>query len=529
MASSTLHDLNQRYVRLTDRSRSQWTFYQFLQGLFKHLRGTTCPLEIDFNTLFANLREVPAQLGSPDSTKADRVLATLSSRLDDNAKRLLEIDAEIPPSLLRRFFDRLRTQDEKVLLAIVKFYLDNRDVTQDILDKLDILFTRLAEIPRGDGTSLPREKHELERIIHALLQSREGPRTSDQEIEILLAALADLKSEVLASRSFTELVGGGALDRFRTLKRRLGVTILHPTLLPALLLTTVAIKNRFHEMWQDEETSLLEDTNRVRELQRQLEVQPELLTAELREAFEVFTAVQKRFENGRQEESVRREDALELRLTLNRILEQFDRANPSREGLGFAPLGFEDIQPAREAEDAGRPDDGQGDNLEAIADPLLQEYLNKIVFSLELVGRERSPVESARAKELSTLRLEPWEIEACQSLQRGRHRTGTLAAERTRLLILAAALRVRMDEEAFEIDRLQRRGSEHLVDLLDAASQSLQRAAEYERRFGWFLDDAMYRGDTERIEPLHRSRFRLLQSYSSLWLIHNDRGGLSPF
>ena len=49
MATSALHDLNQRYVRLTDRSRSQWTFYQFLQGLFKHLRGSECPVEIDFN------------------------------------------------------------------------------------------------------------------------------------------------------------------------------------------------------------------------------------------------------------------------------------------------------------------------------------------------------------------------------------------------------------------------------------------------------------------------------------------------
>jgi hypothetical protein len=37
MSSIGLHELNQRYVRLTDRSRSQWTFYQYLQGLFKHL------------------------------------------------------------------------------------------------------------------------------------------------------------------------------------------------------------------------------------------------------------------------------------------------------------------------------------------------------------------------------------------------------------------------------------------------------------------------------------------------------------
>jgi hypothetical protein len=520
MATSALHDLNQRYVRLTDRSRSQWTFYQFLQGLFKHLRGSECPVEIDFNGLFAQLRDVPAQLGVPDTSKAERLLAALSARLDEHARKLLEVDAEIPPSLLRRFFDRLRTQDEKVLMAIIKFYLDCRELSQDILDKVDILFTRLAEIPRGDGTSLPRERHELERIVQSLLQGRDLPRTPDQEIEILVAALADMKSEVLSARSFTELVGGGALDRFRSLKRRLGVSILHPGLLPILLQTTVGIKNRFHELWQDEQESLLQDTSRVFELQRQME---------LRDAFETFAAVRRRFETGRQEESVRREDALELRLTLNRILEQFDRANPTSQARPFSHAGFEEIQDANEVQEASPAPAESGEDLSAFSDPLLHEYLNKIVFALDLVGRDRPPSESARAKELTTLRLESWEVEACQALQRGRFASGTLAAERSRLLLLAAALRVRMDEEAFEIDRLQRRGSEHLVDLLDAASQSLQRAAEYDRRFNWVLEDALYRGDTELIEHLHRSRFRLLQSYSGLWLIHSDRGGLSPF
>jgi hypothetical protein len=108
-------------------------------------------------------------------------------------------------------------------------------------------------------------------------------------------------------------------------------------------------------------------------------------------------------------------------------------------------------------------------------------------------------------------------------------RPGTLLAERDRLLLDAAALRVRMDEEAREIDRLQRRGSDRLGDLLERATQSLQRATELERRFQWFIDDALYRGDTKPLEGLYRSRFRLLRAHSGLWLIHNERGGTSPY
>lgn len=531
MATVAMHDLNQRYVRLADRSRSQWTFYQFLQGLFKHLRGASCPLEIDFNALFNALREIPDTLGVSDTSRAEKALVTISAKLEDQAKKLLTVDADIPPSLLRRFFDRLRTQDEKVLLAIIKFYLDVKEPSQDILDKLDILFTRLSEIPRGDGTSLAREKHELERIVQPLLQARELPRTSEQEIGILLTALSDLKSEVVSSRSFTELVGGGSLDRFRSLKRRLGPSFLHPALLPPLLQTTVTIKNRFHDLWQEEQASLLEDTSRVRELQRQLESQPELMSNELREAFEAFAAVRQRFDRGREEESVRREDALELRLTLNRILEQFDKGYPSAGGQrGFGGHGFETIEQATEVEDSGgEPGRSTDETVDLVSDPLIQEYVSKLVFALELVGTDRSPSDAAHAKELVTLRLEPWEIEACQNIGKGRLAPGSLAAERGRLFLQAAALRVRMDEEAREIDRLQRRESEHLVDQIERATQSLHRAAEYERRFTWLIDDALYRGDTEPLEKLHRSRFRLLQSYSSLWLIHNERGGISPF
>ena len=86
-----------------------------------------------------------------------------------------------------------------------------------------------------------------------------------------------------------------------------------------------------------------------------------------------------------------------------------------------------------------------------------------------------------------------------------------------------------MDEEAREIDRLQKRGSERLAEVLERGSQSLQRAGEMERRFQWFIDDALYRGDTEFLLHLYRSRFRLLRAYSGLWLVHNERGGISPF
>jgi hypothetical protein len=534
MSSIGLHELNQRYVRLTDRSRSQWTFYQYLQGLFKHLFNSQCPIEIDFPSLFNDLRQLGAGLGHSETSRTDRSISSLNSKLDSQARRLLQVDEELPPSLLRRFFDRLRNQDEKVLLAILKFYLDGSHTSEDSLDKLDILFTRLAEIPREDHGTLVRERHEIERLVQPLLQNRPSLGTAEQEVEILLHALADLRGEVLGCRSFTDLVAGGALDRFRSLKRRLGENMLHPRLLPVVLETTVAIKNRFRELWEDEETALMADTNKVRELQKQLAGNPEMATPELRELLEVFATAQQRFDEGRQTENLRREDALKLRMTLNRILEQFDMSQFAAQPQPSAAIEEEQETPSpwetsKQLPPALAAADVQPLSAGLRTDPLLQEYVSKIMFALELVGNERAADEAVTAKELGHLRLEPFEVEACRELLDGRAAPGSVPGERAKHVLQAAALRIRLDDEAREIDRLQKRGSDRFPEALERASQSLQRAAEFDRRFGWLIEDALYRGDTEHLEKLYRCRFRLLRAYSGLWLIHNERGGISPY
>jgi hypothetical protein len=531
MSAIGLHELNQRYIRLTDRSRSQWTFYQYLQGLFKHLYNSQCPIEFDFPTLFNELRQVGSELGHPETARTERAISALNAKLDGQARRLVELDEQIPPSLLRRFFDRLRNQDEKVLLAIVKFYIDAGRTSEDTLDKLDVLFTRLAEIPREDQGSLARERHEIERLVQPLLQYRPALKTSDREIDILLHALADIKGEAIGCRSFTELVGGGALDRYRTFKRRLGENMLHPRLLPVLLEATVAIKNKFRQLWEDEETALMADTNKVRELEKQIAAAPEMAGPELRELLEVFASAQQRFDEGRQAENLRREDALKLRLTLNRILEQFDISQQAVPSMAAEPQVASPSPWETSKQVAPTPAaSGAADLAPGLQPgPLLQEYVSKIIFALELVGRERPAVDAVNAKELAHLRLEPCEVEACRELLDAGAGARSLNAERDTLLVQAAALRIRLDDEAREIDRLQRRGSEHFPEALERASQSLQRAAELDRRFSWLVDDALYRGDTEHLEKLYRCRFRLMRAYSGLWLIHNERGGISPF
>ncbi len=532
MAAIALHELNQLHVRASDRARSLWTFYQFLQAVFKHLADTECPAELDFQTLFARLREVAEQLGHADASRATRALGEIEKTLDHLARELFVADREVSPSLLRRFFDRLRRQDERVLQAVIKFYLQAPDPSEDILDKLDILLTRLAEIPREDGGSRVRERHEIERLVQPLLAARPIPATTDAELHELGHTLGELRSEVLGLPELSALLASDALDRFRALKRRLKDSLLDPRILPAIVDTTVTIKNRFRELWEDEEPQLLDDTNRVMELRRHFLAHPEILTAELRDALDGFSSLHKRFDQARKDDNLRREDILELRRSLTTILEHHDAAqrraaHAARERAEDTKVIVQGTPVARAAEPVPQIEESSAPHVPA--DPLLAEYFSKIIYALELVGADRPAAELVHARELATLHLEPWEVDSCLHVSRRRDAANSLDDQRHQLFFQAAALRIRMDEEAREVIRLDRRGSEKLHDILDGATQSLQRAADLDRRFQWFIEDALYRGDTEHLEKLYRSRFRLLRAYSGVWLIHNERGGISPF
>jgi hypothetical protein len=151
------------------------------------------------------------------------------------------------------------------------------------------------------------------------------------------------------------------------------------------------------------------------------------------------------------------------------------------------------------------------------------------MFALELVVWDRLPGQVAQAPEIRRLGLESWEIDSYRLLSEDSLEQGTAEWELARFSLASAALRVKMDEEREEISRLEAaQNPDRLYQLLERSAQSLERARDVERRFQWFIDDMLFRGDTDKLENVYGSRFRFLHSYSGLWLAHQRSGGLTP-
>jgi hypothetical protein len=549
MAEVDVSQLSGRYTATSDRFRSLWTFYQFLGGVFKHQNLGPVPFSFDFHALSKRVQDLVPHLALPDPSHAARELEHIERELARIHGELARIEADFPPSLLRRFFDHLKRQDQKILFALVKFYLQGDDLDGDTLDKLDILLTRLSELPLENGRVVSRSRPELlsgfERL--AELSGHEPPTPAEEGA--LREELVGFRKELEQISSFGELLSSQVYDRYRSFKQGLGAALLQPTVLVEVVATNIDAKNRFRELYQDEEVRILEDTNRIFEIERYLERNPDLAHSELRRQIEAFRRFRIRFDSGRKEDNVKREDILDLRQAMNRVLESFEPGAVASVPTGLTQTSAGEIpvdevlqfggqeEPALGRRSAdGEPsvfpeEEPRGESFADLlpADPLLNETLHKVMFALELVVWDHAPEQAAFAKELHHLHLEPWEVGAYRRLVEHQVSEGTMSWELERFFITSAALRVKMEEEAEEVSRLARTPSaDRLYEVLERSAQSLERARELDRRFHWFIEDMLYRGDTVHLEQVYRSHFRFLRAFSQLWLDHQENGGITP-
>ncbi|MFV2071170.1 MAG: hypothetical protein ACC742_00775 [Thermoanaerobaculales bacterium] len=523
-----------------------WTFYQFLGGVFKHRSEGPMPYTYDFQDLHRRMEELIPKIGVDGGDDAVHELDQMERELDRVQRELARIESGFPPSLLRRFFDHIKRQDEKVLCALLKFYLQSGHFEQDTLDKLDILFTRLAEAPLEDGRVTHRDPNELLDNFGHLNDFSDLPPLPAAEEAPLVEAVRDIRRELETIEDYPALVVSKLYERYRRLKQRFGRAILHPPILVEVTATNIMAKNRFKELYEAEENKVLENTNRIYDIERYLERHPELANDDLRQQIETFRRVRVRYDASRREDNVKRDDIAEMAHAMETVLVQFDPSSkrpvsPTERRLDLELTNPVETPESPDAEEVGRSSEDPRENARdemAIdtslsdvlpTDPLLNEALHKIMFALEMVVWDHLPERVGEAPEIMDLKLEPWEIVTYRKLADREVQEGTADWEMERFFLTSAALRVKMDDECKEITRLDEANNpDRLFEVLERSAQSLERAREVDRRFQWFVDDVLFRGETEKLEHIYRSRFRFLHAYSGLWLSHQRSGGLTP-
>ena len=529
----TLHDA---YTRLTEKFKTFWTFHQFLQGVHKTFFGDAPGYQIDFQGLYDQIKSVTTILNvQPPPVVIDQI-NQLDGRLDIVYRALSADDEKIAASWVRRFFEKVRTEDEKLLLAILRFYFHSRQVSPEALDKMDFLVTLVgARRALDDGRYLPRFPQELTKLFAALLGLVRRSPAPTAELTAAVKALGLIRQDIDACERFEDLTEKKILDNLRTVKHRLGPAYYDQNVLSAILEANLAAKNRFQSLYRNEERRIFESSQHLLDIERELSRRPEVADADLREEFRRFRQFKDEFDKNRNEGEIRHGQVTRLAEAIDQLMTRLD---VSGDAAGEA---LPEILPALEEEDLSEAKEtisGFFPGRDAVAAPpelpketrkppafltdgLLGESASKILYSIDMLRGGAGSGQAAYGAALARFRLEPWEVRSARRLQAEEPEASGEDAANDDLYIEGAALRLIVDDIATRLKSPT--GEPADAGDLDKAGECLGRAQDLDRRFRQALEATGPEGPPERLNELTRSRFRLLRAFSGLWLLHNAR------
>ncbi len=524
--SSTIHDLqapHSAYTRLSDRFKSLWTFHQLLQAVHKGIPGNASSYTVDFQGIYDQIRNVATVMSSVRPEQALDSIRLLDVHLDAIQQKLANDDARISPRHVRRFFERLQTEDEKVLLSVLRFYFTLPRLDGEALDKLDFLITLVgARKAIDDGRSLVRFPQELQKLFGSFLALVKRPPVPEGMVRENVATLSSIRKEIEACGKFEELVALQLLENLRDTKRALGPAVYSIEVLSAVLEANLAAKNKFRELYETEERRILESSQHLLEAEHN----PRYRSLELQEEFRRFREAREAFDQQAASEGVRHRAVQRLAEAIDHLTARLEL--PWKAG----PAPTRELELETESDPLPEPG-GALDLLEAsgenaslpgiLRDELTEEETSKILFSVESIADGTGSGKAASSKVLAPFRLEPWEVRAVNRILESQ---GSSAGEapRDRLFLDAAALRLRIDEEArfLRDPHVDQEPKAEMERRLSDAGRCLTRAQELDRAFRRELEEASGAEESERLNELHRSRFRLLRGFSGLWLLHNQ-------
>ncbi|MBW3565256.1 MAG: hypothetical protein KY459_11065 [Acidobacteria bacterium] len=506
MSVEEISGLHNRFVQLSDRFKSLWTFHQFAQSVFRNVLERPLPYKIDFQSVWEPIRHTQTQIGTADPEKVSDRLQSGATDLANIAKQLLVADELLTTSVMRRFFEKLGSRDEMILVHLIRFYLASPESLEgDRRDKFDFLVTRLGEAYVDDQGGIGvRDSLNLRERFQAIGSSFEGKLPGQERLLEIIRELKVIREQVEQASRFENLTDSDLIGKLRMLKHECGNALFHPDVMLAAVNANVAMKKRFSELYQIEEQEILNNIQRVIDNEDSLRdgfAREDDAIAEL----ERFRKFKQDFDESRSRSNLKTESIMRMKQSLYRLLGQDRKASEET-----------DVSPVIEKVE-------ERVSLERIfgSDAVLQPYLEKISTALTPWKNRLGPANDLAREVVVDLRLEPWEIAAFFHLYR--EEGGQTADERERdlLYVRAAALRMRINEDAGKMLKIMKTQGAASEDL-GGIRETLGAAETTDSAFGAIMNGAQAQWGPEGVRRLHRSRLRLFREFSGLWLIYDQ-------
>ena len=491
--------LHEDYIRLTERFKSLWTFHQFLRGVYKTFFSSEPGYDLDFNALYEEVKGIASDINvaSPETTRPR--LRQLLEKLDKIAATLRDVDRKVSPSFVRRFFEKVRPEDEKIAFYLLRFYFSQPDVDEDVIDKVDFLATVAATGRPDPRASVTRPRSAIRKFFETVTSVSVWPRFEIGMTPAIVRAFDELAADVQRAREFEELVTERLLANVRMMKRRVGNGLSQPDILTAVAWCNLTTRSVFQRLYEKEERRLDEATGRITNLER--EVMQGDADGKEPEEFRQFRESRIRFDRHATERNLRAQQVLDLKHSIGLVLEKFD----------ISGLEAGDIE---EALDLVEETDEEGGDA-----AFWKATLHRVLAAVELYDDGVGPLRTNLAG-LAHLRLETWELAAARkSVAAG----GGPTSETDAVLLRAAALRVEAEQQSEALRQSAESGAP--AEMIKSGRGTLARASRLDSDIGQIVEDAKNSRSHDEVRWYTRTRYRLLRAAADLWLVIDNIQG----
>ncbi len=495
MSVERIQLLHEDYIRLTERFKALWTFHQFLRGVQKTFFASEPGYALDFSKLYDDVRAVAGTIDTASPEKVTPRIRELSDRLDAFSKKLREADRHVSPSYVRRFFEKVQPQDEKIAFHLLRFYFSQPDVDEDVIDKVDFLATVVAA-GGGSEAAAGRPRPDIRKFFESATATSVWPRIDATTAPTIVQAFDDLAADMARAQEFEDLVTARLLNNVRTLKRRVANGLANPEVLASIATCNLRTRSVFRRLYEREERRLEDATERIGDLEKELARGG--LEVPSADEFRKFHESRQRFERQSQESNLKALQVVELKEAIGNVLGRFELPGLAAEDIDEALNLVEEIE--------SETDDGE----------FWKPYLDRVLGPVELYDDGAGPLRTDLSG-LENLRLEPWELKAAR---RAVAAGGEAASERDRTLLRAVALRLKAEEETEALR--SREASGPSAETLRAARATLGRVALLDAALSSVIDEAEAVSSSEANRSWTRTRFRLLRATADLWLMQDS-------
>lgn len=496
MSVERIQLLHEDYIRLTERFKALWTFHQFLRGVQKTFFASEPSYALDFGKLYDDVKSVAGTIDTTSPEKVAPRIRELSERLDAFSRKLREADRHISPSYVRRFFEKVQPQDEKIAFHLLRFYFSQPDVDEDVVDKVDFLATVVAAGEPSAESPATRPRPDIQKFFESATATSVWPRLDPTTAPTIVRAFDELAADMARAQEFEDLVTARLLNNVRTMKRRVASGLSNPEVLAAVATCNLRTRSVFRRLYDREERRLEEATERIGDLEKEL-TRGGLEVPAARE-FQRFHESRTRFERQFRESNLKALQVVELKEAIGQVLGRFELSGLEAEDIDEA------LELVEEVESEGA-DNG-----------FWKPYIDRILGPVELYDDGSGPLRTDLAG-LDNLRLEPWELKAAR---RAVAAGGEPPTERDRTLLRAVALRIKAEEETAALRSGADAGPSS--ELIRSAKATLGRVPMLDASLSSVIDEAEAVSSSEDIRAWTRTRFRLLRSMSDLWLMQDS-------